>query len=80
MKQLWAIPQPLIQEVMQVVGPAQFEGQIFIDLFSGGQSWREEVMAKGYHYVSVDLSAAPTDSTDSVEQPVVTDQISNAMH
>ena len=67
LKQLWEIPQPLIHEVMQVVGPAKFEGEIFMDLFSGGQSWKEEVMAKGYHYVSLDLSAAPTDSTDSVQ-------------
>jgi len=58
LKQIWKIPPPLTQEVMIALGPANSPKQVIIDLFSGGQSWKDTVIAAGYHYVSVDILAA----------------------
>ena len=57
LKQLWKIPQPLTEEIIEALGPPTDGRDTIVDLFSGGRSWEKAVMAKGYNYVSVDITA-----------------------
>jgi hypothetical protein len=60
LKKLWEIPKPLTWEVMEALGPPTDGRDVIVDLFSGGRSWKEAVMAKGYHYISIDITALET--------------------
>jgi hypothetical protein len=56
-KQLWSIPKRLCEELMQQMKQENEDDgrDVFIDLFSGGESWREIVEQNGYIYIPVDL-------------------------
>jgi hypothetical protein len=60
LKQLWKSPEKLTPEVVELLGPPKDGRDVIIDLYSGGRSWEKAVIAKGYHYISVDITAMET--------------------
>ena len=55
MLQKWEIPHNLCAEVIAQMSTTQHEGDVILDLFSGGESYRKAVEAAGYIYVPIDL-------------------------
>lgn len=57
-KRLWSLPKLLCEELMmqmRLKGKEDDNRNVIIDLFSGGESWRETVEQNGYIYIPVDL-------------------------
>ena len=55
MLQKWEIPHNLCAEVVAQMSGKGHTGDVILDLFSGGESYRKAVEAAGYIYVPVDL-------------------------
>ena len=55
MLQKWEIPHNLCAEVIQAFKQQGGEGDVILDLFSGGESYRKAVEAAGFTYIAIDL-------------------------
>ena len=55
MIQKWQIPHNLCTEVVAALKEKEHQGDVIIDLFSGGESYRKAVEDAGFVYVPVDL-------------------------
>jgi hypothetical protein len=66
-QKLWSIPQLLQQELLQIVQERQAEKTYVIDMFSGGESWRQQVENAGYNYIPVDLLCSRRDHIKDIK-------------
>lgn len=57
MLQKWQISHNVCAEVVERIKQAGGEGDIVLDLFSGGESYRKSVEDAGYIYIPIDLKA-----------------------
>ena len=68
-QQLWSLPVELTKELMEQLhktpceesDDAQTPRDVIIDLFSGGESWREITEQYGYYYIPVDIETPKTE-------------------
>ena len=61
MLQKWQIPHLLCEEVVSKMKPKN-DQKIILDLFSGGESYRNAVESAGYTYVPVDIKTLASDT------------------
>jgi hypothetical protein len=57
-QKIWSIPEMLQEELLEAIPEKAPEVKYIVDLFSGGDSWRRQVEARGYIYIGVDLRRA----------------------
>jgi len=76
MLQKWQIPHNLCAEVVQAFKQQEGEGDVILDLFSGGESYRKAVEAAGLTYIAIDLKTMErTDEQKQAEAKALSDQI-----
>ena len=66
-QKIWSIPEMLQQEILDAMPENTSGAKYMVDLFSGGESWRRQVEAKGYIYIGVDLRRATGSAKSSKE-------------